>query len=253
MKFIIAMITSLIIFSSNTHAFDSWCPQSSEVNYRATLAVDNINYLEDEIRFYFSHRNAGAIGHINGLRNILSNLIRVTDFDQTSCFTIQSHFYTADWQVRSLSNTIRGLLSRRPHAPVKSTWETFVRSFIELEAVIIELGGDFHFPRGPFYRRYFPGFRQYFPGIHPGRRGYGRGYRRGNRRVHPPRRRVIRSTTGTVDRGGVGRGRRPSRRTVERNPNPNPNRNINRNPRRNANRNPGTNRSNRRDERRPRR
>ena len=267
MKFLIAMITSLIIFSSTTHAFDQWCPQAPEVNYRATLAVDNINFLEDEVRFYYSNRTRGAIGYIQGLRGILNNLIRITDFDHSNCYSIQANFYTADWQLRNLSMAINSLLSRRPQAPVKSTWDTFVRSFIELERVIIELGGGYDFPRGPFYRRYFPGFRRYFPPARPGRRF-------GPRRNFP-RRRVIRGTRATVDRGNrVRRERRldrrerrldrrerrldrrerrtNSRRNINRNPNRNSNRNINRNPNRNSNRNPGSRRNGSRRNRRPR-
>lgn len=254
MKFIIAMITTLVIFSAKTHAFDQWCPQAPEVNYRATLAVDNINFLEEEVRYYYSNRTRGAIGAIQGLRGVLNQLVRITDFDQVNCYTIQANFYTADWQLRALSDSINRLLARRTHPPVQSTWNTFVRSFIELERVIIELGGGYDFPRGPFYRRYFPGFRRYFPRIRPGRRVI--------RRNLPPRR-VIRSRSGTVDRGSRSRVRRErrlerrerrldrrerrldrrerrvegrsGRRNINRNPNRNPNRNINRNPNRNPN------------------
>ena len=257
MKFLIAMITSLIIFSNTTHAFDQWCPQAPEVNYRATLAVDNIDYLEDEVRFYYSNRTRGAIGYIQGLRGVLNNLIRITDFDQSNCYSIQASFYTADWQLRSLSRIINRLLARRPQAPVKSTWETFVRSFIKLESVIIELGGGYNFPRGPFYRRYFPGFRRFFPAVRPGRRGprINPGRRLGPGRTGRLQRRERRldRRERRLERRGRRLDGRTGRRNINRNPNRNPNRNMNGNPNRNPNRNPGSRRNNSRRDRRPRR
>ena len=87
MKFLIAMITSLIIFQAQPMHLTSGA-LASEVNYRATLAVDNINFLEDEVRFYYSNRTRGAIGYIQGLRGILNNLIRITDFDHSNCYSI---------------------------------------------------------------------------------------------------------------------------------------------------------------------
>jgi len=272
MKFLIAMITSLIIFSNTTHAFDQWCPQAPEVNYRATLAVDNIDYLEDEVRFYYSNRTRGAIGYIQGLRGVLNNLIRITDFDQSNCYSIQASFYTADWQLRSLSRIINRLLARRPQAPVKSTWETFVRSFIKLESVIIELGGGYNFPRGPFYRRYFPGFRRFFPAVRPGRRerrldrrerrlerrGRRLDGRTGRRNINRnpnrnPNRNMNRNPNRNPNRNMNRNPNRNPNRNMNRNPNRNPNRNMNGNPNRNPNRNPGSRRNNSRRDRRPRR
>ena len=56
MKNLIVFLTAIIVFSSSAKAFDQWCPQSSEINYRATMAVDNLEFLEEEVRFFNSYR-----------------------------------------------------------------------------------------------------------------------------------------------------------------------------------------------------
>ncbi len=238
MRILIALITTIIVISSNAQAYDNWCPNASEINYRAILAADNLDFLEQEVHYFNSNRRR-IIYQIQGLRGFINNLINITDFDGNDCYNIQAHFYRADRRLRNLSRVINRRVLRNSRAPIRASWDTFVRSFIELENAVINLDAGYRFPRGPFYRRYFPSYRRFFPVVRLGRRII-----RNNRRVRINRRPRLERRERRLDRRErrlERRERRFNRRSYRRNPNRNPNRNINSNPNRNPNRNINSN------------
>ena len=162
MKALFLLLATIFFLSNSAKAFDQWCAQSPEINYRATLAVDNLEFLEEDVRFYHSRRRR-LINEIQGLRGFLNNLISITDSEYSNCRNIQSHFYRVDFRLRDLTRRMNRRLLDRQNSPVQSSWDTFVRSFIELETAVLSAEDNYRAPRGPIYRRYFPSYRRYFP------------------------------------------------------------------------------------------
>jgi len=206
MKKIILFISFVILFSNTTQAYDNSCPRSSEINYRASVALGNLELIEDEVHFFRRNR-AVFMREIEGAKRFFYNLLQITQSSYATCRTIQSNFYHVDHNIRGLRILITRRLQRNPYSPILVPWDSFIRSYIELQVAVA--GSD----NGSVRRgRVIRGSRTRV--IRPRRPRRGDRFDRSNRRNRRHERRY----------------RRENRRRHYRNPNPNPNPNRNPNP-----------------------
>ena len=211
MKSLSLLVVLFAALSSSAFAFYS-CDKLNEMNYRAEVAMDNLELFEDEVRLTFVRASDTLIevGHLN---QSLDRFIDATDdMSSRTCAQMRQRFDMVSNNYRQLKRKFRLLRKWRPRKAevVLPFWRTFKQSYRQLVDAVLS-ARDLNPPV----------IVQPLPV--PGRRWINPTPRRGGRRIIRNRsgRRIIRNRSGrvitrTITRGSRTRTDRSVRRSTSR-------------------------------------
>ena len=138
MKSLSLLVVLFAALSSSAFAFYS-CDKLNEMNYRAEVAMDNLELFEDEVRLTFMRANDTLI-EVGHLTQSLDRFIDATDdMSSRTCAQMRQRFNMVSNNYRQLKRKFKLLREWRPRKAevVLPFWRTFKQSYRELVDAVL--------------------------------------------------------------------------------------------------------------------